>query len=122
MKDLLSPEIDRHRERAIEAKLWGEIDRSVGGVFILPSPVYMINLRVIASNGDGWDHVSISTASRCPTWHEMDWIKRKFFREHEVVMQLHVPAKDHINVHPFCLHLWRPHEWTIPLPPKEMIA
>jgi hypothetical protein len=38
------------------------------------------------------------------------------------VMQLHVATADHINCHPYCLHLWRPHAAAIPLPPKEFVA
>ena len=78
---------------------------------------------VVASNGDGWDHVSVSTANRCPTWEEMDRIKRIFFKPGEVAMQLHLPPDDHINCHPYTLHLWRPHgvKRAIPLPPKEFV-
>lgn len=28
-------------------------------------------LKVICSNQLGWDHVSVSTEHRCPTWREM---------------------------------------------------
>jgi hypothetical protein len=38
----------------------------------------------------------------------MDAIKRLFFHDTETVMQLHVARTSHINLHPFCLHLWRP--------------
>src|SRR5262245_34393858 len=74
-------------------------------------------LTVIASHGLGWDHVSVSTPHRCPTWDEMEAIKRIFFEEHETAMQLHVPPDDHISFHPYTLHMWRPHEGEIPRPP-----
>jgi hypothetical protein len=35
-------------------------------------------LRVIASDGEGWEHVSVSLANRCPTWDEMCFIKGVF--------------------------------------------
>lgn len=78
---------------------------------------------VVASNGDGWDHISVSTEGRCPTWEEMDRIKRMFFKPDEVAMQLHVAVKDHISCHPYTLHLWRPHgtKRAIPLPPQEFV-
>ena len=81
-------------------------------------------LMVIAStsNSDGWDHVSVSLPHRCPTWEEMEAVKRLFFKEDEVAMQLHVPPKDHISVHPYCLHLWRPTALSIPRPPAWMVA
>lgn len=78
-------------------------------------------LKVIASEGLGWDHVSVSHRSRCPTWSEMTAIRRLFFRDDETVMQLHVPVAAHINVHQFALHLWRPQSEAIPVPPAEMV-
>lgn len=78
-------------------------------------------LRVIASNGDGWEHVSVSHEHRCPTWEEMSWIASKFFGE-ETAMQLHVPSSDHINYHKYCLHWWRPHNYEIPRPEHWMVG
>jgi hypothetical protein len=37
-------------------------------------------------------------------------------------MQLHVAVKEHINCHPYCLHIWRPHDQVIPLPPSIMVG
>ena len=51
-----------------------------------------------------------------------DAVKRRFFWPHEVVMQLHPAEADHLSLHPYCLHLWRPHRVAIPLPPKEFVA
>ncbi len=81
----------------------------------------MGRLRVIASWGMGWDHVSVSLSTRCPTWDEMSWVARTFFPG-EYAMQLHVPESDHRNFHPFCLHLWRPQNSDIPTPPGWMVA
>ena len=79
-------------------------------------------LRVIASIGGDWDHVSVSLSHRCPTWQEMDYVKRIFFRDDETVMQLHVPPADHVNYHNYCLHMWRPQKDEIPRPPSWMVA
>ena len=79
-------------------------------------------LRIILSNGAGWDHVSVSLKDRCPTWDEMEWVKRTFFEDGDTVMQLHVPIAEHINTHPYCLHLWRPHGENIPRPPAFMVG
>jgi hypothetical protein len=93
----------------------------IGGAFLIPYPLAGMKLRCVATNGDGWDHVSVSLPGRTPTWAEMDYAKRTFFHEHEVAMQLHVAEDKHINVHPYCLHLWRPHRADIPLPPRIMV-
>ena len=79
-------------------------------------------LRIIASSGDGWDHISVSLARRCPTWAELELVKRTFFHDDETAMQLHVPPADHINNHEFCLHLWRPLDQPIPRPPGAMVG
>lgn len=73
--------------------------------------------------GEPWDHVSVSVQNgeRCPTWEEMCWVKSLFFDDDECVVQYHPPKSDYVNVHPFVLHLWRPTESVIPMPPKGCV-
>jgi hypothetical protein len=79
-------------------------------------------LNIIMSFGSGWDHVSVSTNNtRCPTWIEMDDVKRLCFTPGEVVMQIHPAESDHISIKHNCLHLWRPQNEQIPMPPKWMV-
>lgn len=99
---------------------FGPADPASGGMFLYRTVT--ADLAVIASWADGWDHVSVSLPDRCPTWSEMDAVKRRFFLPHEVVMQIHPAEVDHMSIHPYCLHLWRPHDAAIPLPPKWMVA
>jgi hypothetical protein len=92
------------------------------GAFEFTSPFGGVPLRVIASNGMDWDHVSVSTSRRCPTWIEMEWVRDKFFQPWATVVQYSVPRIQHVNVHPYCLHLWRPHRFpNLPLPPVGMV-
>jgi hypothetical protein len=77
---------------------------------------------VIASDGAGWEHVSVSRKDRCPTWEEMCQIKDTFWDDEDVVMQFHVPAKDHVNNHPYCLHLWRPKGTNVLRPDSIMVG
>lgn len=77
-------------------------------------------LRVIASDGDGWEHVSVSLADRCPTWDEMCRVKRLFWDAEDTVVQYHPPESEYVNLHPFCLHLWRPVAGEILLPPSYL--
>lgn len=76
---------------------------------------------IIFSWGGGWEHLSISGGRRCPFWGEMCMFKEIFFRDDEMVMQLHPAKTDYVNVHEFCLHLWRPIEEKIPEPPKIFV-
>ena len=105
-------------QEAIER--WGWSGDGTCGAFLVPKGD--VTLRVVAANGEGWDHVSISCSKgRTPTWAEMEFIKRLFFRPDKTAMQLHVPVSDHINRHPNVLHLWRPHGQEIPRPPGGMV-
>lgn len=74
-------------------------------------------IRVVASDGAGWDHVSVSLKDRCPTWDEMSLIKDLFFDESETVVQFHPKKSEYVNFHPFTLHLWRNHAYDYQLPP-----
>jgi len=129
MRNLCDAQLVKWRDHEAD-RLFGTKDeeRSGGGAFLVmrSSVVHGIRrtvfLRVLASNGEGWDHVSVSLADRTPTWAEMEFVKRLFFEEDEVAMQLHVPPKDHVNNHPFCLHLWRPHGGVIPRPPASLVG
>lgn len=78
-------------------------------------------VQVIASWGMGWDHVSVSLVSRCPSWDEMCWVKDIFFDPEECVIQYHPPKSRYKNCHPHCLHLWRPQSETLPMPPLEVV-
>jgi hypothetical protein len=92
------------------------------GAFEVPSCIDRQLLRVIASTGYGWDHVSVSRRTRCPNWTEMEQIKRLFFEDTEVAMQIHVPVSEHLSYHPYCLHIWRPQDREIPTPPAILVA
>lgn len=123
MKSLRLPEIDRYRSHAPQVlALYGNVGDDRAGVFFIPHPRTAVTLKVIASSGYGWDHVSVSLPNRCPNWLEMDAVKRAFFHDHETVMQLHVPSADHVNFHPYCLHLWRPLDHEVPRPPSWMVG
>lgn len=118
MRDLAT--LDAYRLDA--SKIYGWQGDGTCGAFRLPSPIDGKPLTVVASSGDGWDHVSVSRDSRPPSWREMCFIKHVFFDDWETAMQLHVPTAEHINCHPHCLHLWRPQEEEIPRPPGWMVG
>ena len=94
------------------------------GAFCIPASAVRRRptIWIIASDGEGWEHVSVSTAVRCPTWEEMCKVKDLFWDPEDTVMQLHPPKSQWINNFPYCLHLWRPTGETIPLPPSIMVG
>ena len=120
MKDLNS--LNEFRMYGSERRIYGQYGDGFNGLFTVPSPIDGKPLTIIASSGEGWEHVSISRNSRTPTWREMEYVKRLFFKDDEAAMQVHPPLKDYVNVHPYCLHLWRPIDTLIPLPPDYMVG
>ena len=119
MRNLHDAEIDRCRIRSGQIiEHYGHIGDETCGAFLVASPIDRAPMMIIASSGMGWDHVSVSRRNRCPNWTEMDHVKRLFFRADETTMQLHVPVEEHISRHDYCLHLWRPTDVAIPVPPS----
>lgn len=122
MIDLTALDAYRRRDQRV-LEQFGSFGDETCGVFDLPCPSSGRTALCIASAGGGWDHVSVSISNRCPNWAEMEHAKRSFFNDDETAMQLHVPPADHLNAHPFCLHLWRPNDGrAIPRPPAEFVA
>jgi hypothetical protein len=91
------------------------------GLFWLMHPRTRRRLKVIVSDGLGWDHVSVSHSARVPTWDEMCWVKQLFFRPDECVVQFHPKQSDYVNMHSNCLHMWRMQEGEFPMPPRECV-
>lgn len=80
------------------------------------------NLAVIASHGMCWDHVSVSLKNRCPNWREMCYVKDLFWNDDEVVIQYHPAKSEYINNCSTCLHMWKPQNENIPMPPTIMVG
>lgn len=77
---------------------------------------------VIASDGMGWEHVSVSRRDRCPTWDEMCQVKALFWSDEDCVVQFHPPKRDYVNNHPYCLHLWRLQGGEFPRPDSILVG
>lgn len=115
MQVKVSEFLEKHR--VTWGKLKSTSDYGFNGAFMLPD-----GMRVICSDGDGWDHVSASYEDRCPTWDEMCALKDLFFDKHEMVLQYHPAEADYVNHHPFTLHLWKPQGVEVPKPPMYMVG
>lgn len=118
MKDLSS--LENYRLKDKEREMYGCNGDSGNGVF----KVYVNgkSFFIIASNGGGWDHVSIHRYNgKIPTWEEMCAIKDMFFDPEEVVVQYHPKKSEYVNIHTGCLHLWRPTTKELPTPPKIFV-
>lgn len=108
MKDLSIVREDRRIQVMMAA------EDGMNGWITLRGKMFMF----VASFGGGWDHVSISMRNRCPSWDEMCEIKDIFFEPEECCVEYHPAKSDYVNMHPFCLHIWRPQDVELPKPPK----
>ena len=98
-------------------------DYGNNGAFFIKSLKLNRPLYVIASDGLGWEHVSVSLPDRCPHWDEMCFVKSLFWDPSDLVVQFHPPADLYVNNHPHTLHLWRKagdNDW-VPMPMKGMV-
>jgi hypothetical protein len=111
-------ESGRIHDPLFEAQIAGECN----GLFRI---VYRgARLQIIASKGNAdypWEHVSVRGHGCVPTWDQMCYVKSLFWGPEECVIQFHPAEKDHINLHPHVLHLWRPLDGQIPMPPKDCV-
>lgn len=101
------------------------------GVFIIPvrdgvlarsgPEKFITQLAVIASDGEGWEHCSVSLKHRVPKWSEMCLVKSLFWDDEDCVVQYHPPKSSYVNIHENVLHLWRPVGIEIPRPPTILV-
>lgn len=95
------------------------------GAFELESCEPGWQLLIIASDGLGWEHVSVQAyrrQSRTPNWREMSLVKSLFWDDEDVVIQYHPRRSEYVNQHPHVLHLWRPIGVELPTPDPGLVG
>ena len=70
---------------------------------------------VWGADEQGWEHVSVAPYNKAimPSWEEMCRIKDIFWSEEEMVLQIHPPKSQYVNIQTNCLHLWKPKDKAI---------
>lgn len=93
------------------------------GAFDIESPEPGWRLAMIASDGMGWEHVSVHAYRslariqlRTPNWREMCYVKDLCWDVEDLVIQFHPRKSEYVNNHEQVLHLWRPTDREIPTP------
>lgn len=81
----------------------------------------------IASDCEGWEHVSLSISVKSkrylmPTWDDMCLIKSMFWDDEDAVMQFHPPKSEYVNNHNYVLHLWRECNKNQVMPPSILVG
>lgn len=56
--------------------------------------------------GDKWLHVSLSRSNRIPSYEDVCEVKNIFIGIDKTALQIFPPKDQHVNHHPFALHLW----------------
>jgi hypothetical protein len=67
-----------------------------------------IRLNFAFSVQMGWEHLSVSTPDKTPTWDQMCAMKEAIFEDEEEAVEYHPKKSEYVNFHPHCLHIWRP--------------
>lgn len=111
------------RGRVTKGPMGSRKSYGMNGAFVVRGPHKRL-LKIVASDGALWEHVSVSPAeeARTPTWEEMCWVKDAFWKAEECVVQYHPPRDEYVNCHPYTLHLWKPSESEIPRPPSILVG
>jgi hypothetical protein len=89
------------------------------GYFIIPHGSFYF--QCIASDGEGWEHVSVTMRFKknvyhTPEWSHMCYIKDIFWDREDTIIQYHPAESQYINNHPYVLHLWKPIGIELPIP------
>lgn len=96
------------------------------GAFLIPAKMGTRTLFIIASDGKGWEHVSVHAITQhgdmLPRWAEMCRVKNLFWDSEDWVVQFHPDEREYVNNHATTLHLWRPTDAPMPTPPSVLVG
>jgi hypothetical protein len=83
-----------------------------------------LKIKVIASDGEGWRHVSVSidNSEMTPSWSVMCQVKDLFWEPEDWVVQFHPAQSQYVNNHPGVLHLWQCTKEKFPQPDRLMVG
>lgn len=115
------------QHRITTGRLKSDLSYGNNGVFKIPlleDP--HLELFCIASDGEGYEHVSVSKkhisgTTRIPTWRNMCSVKDYFWDEEDTVIQFHPKKSQYKDVHLNVLHLWRKIGTEYELPPMILV-
>lgn len=88
---------------------WHEVQCPVKGgrAWMCENGLLVIASALIEDDGKRWLHVSLSRRTRLPSWADMHYVKDQFIGRQNKAIQVFPPAREYVNTHPNCLHLFR---------------
>ena len=70
----------------------------------------------------GWEHLSVSSHNKTPSWDVMCMLKEIFWNDDEVCVEYHPKREDYVNFHQHCLHIWKKIDYEFPTPPSIFVG
>lgn len=88
--------------------IFREIERREDGLrwMHILYPLSVISSAAIEEDGKVWLHVSFAHAKRMPDYEEITMVKERFIGKDKYALMVFPPKDKHVNIHPYCLHLW----------------
>lgn len=80
--------------------------RELGGIAYLRQSLSVLFGAEEHRGAGEWLHVSLARPHKLPTWEDVARVKSVFLGD-ELCVQVLPPRRQYVNVHPYCLHLWR---------------
>ena len=89
-------------------KGWELVNRVGDGAWYRASNGLALCLTVAhEDDGKRWIHLTVSRVNRLPSWDELVAARDAFLGSEALCVQVLAPKSRHVNIHPYCLHLWR---------------
>jgi hypothetical protein len=87
---------------------WIEVEKRMDGSAWVNKSLGLLVIESTNKEQDGktWKHVSMSRKSRLPTYDDMKIVKQQFIGDDHSAIQIFPRKTEHVNIHPYCLHLW----------------
>lgn len=108
MADLIAEWVETDEVIPPSVPGWKVVDETANGRTFVNPKIKMVVIASVAQEADGkrWLHVSCSLRNRLPSWSELRMVKDTFVGKDRTAIQVLPPESQHVNIHPFYLHLW----------------
>jgi len=70
--------------------------------------------EIEAHDGKEWLHTSFSRRNSMPTYQDITMVKDQFIGFDKKAIMVFPSREEHVNIHPFCLHLYSSQEDGLP--------
>lgn len=87
-----------------------------GAHYSSPAGLSIIESIGIEDDGKRWHHVSAAYQHRLPSWEDLLMVKRLLMGPDSTAIQILPPARKHVSIHNYALHLFHCLDTDAPLP------